>query len=215
MANVSSARIDGVLNVSELRALSAQGVIKRYPKNAIIVSEGDDADTFFIVIAGRVKVYVSDDGSRDFVLRTMGPGEFFGEMILVGQPRAASVVALEAVRLVVLPKRKFQEFILRHPKFSLRLIEKLVLRIQALTENVKSLALIDVYGRVARLLLNMATQHDGKLVILEKLTHQDIAHRVGASREMVSKIIKDLVLGDYVRIDRRRITINKKPPRLW
>jgi CRP/FNR family transcriptional regulator, cyclic AMP receptor protein len=215
MADASPARIDAVLSVSELRALSAQGVIKSYAKNTIIVSEGDDADTFFIVVAGRVKVYVSDDGIRDFVLRTMGPGEFFGEMILVGQPRAASVMATEAVRLVVIPKKKFQDFILHHPQFSLRLIEQLIARIHTLTESVKGLALTDVYGRVVRLLLNMAKQHDGKLVILEKLTQQDFANRVGASREMISKIFKDLVAGDYIRIDHKRITINKNPPRFW
>jgi CRP/FNR family cyclic AMP-dependent transcriptional regulator len=215
MANASPTRTDAVLTVSELRALSAEGVIKRYAKNAIIVSEGDDANTFFIVIAGRVKVFVSDDGIRDFVLRTMGPGEFFGEMILLGQPRAASVMAMEAVRLVVIPKTKFQDFILRHPQFSLHLIEQLIVRIHTLTESVKGLALMDVYGRVARLLLNMAKQHNGELVIEEKVTQQDIASRVGASREMISKIFKELVAGDYIRIVQKRIIINKKPPRLW
>ena len=149
------------------------------------------------------------------MLGTQGPGEYFGEMVLDGGPRSASVMTLEASRFAVIPKNKFRDFVLSHPGFSLHLIEKLIRRTRALTESVKSLALMDVYGRVARLLLALAVPEDGRFVIEERLTQQDIASRVGASREMISRILKDLSIGGYITVDKKRITINKTPPRHW
>ena len=110
---------------------------------------------------------------------------------------------------------RIKVFLLEHPQFAINLIEKLIHRVRALTENVKSLALMDVYGRVAHLLLDLAREHDGKLEVDEKLTQQDIADRVGASREMISKILKDLADGGYITIAQKRITIHRKPPRHW
>lgn len=215
MAAAASTPFSPDLDENELRALAAQGIIKSFPRNAVIVSEGDETDSFFIVVSGRVKVYVSDEDGREVVLRTHGPGEYFGEMVLDGQPRSASVMTIEPARMVVIPKARFRDFVRTHPDFTVHLIEKLIGRVRALTENVKSLALMDVYGRVARLMLDLASQENGKLVIQEKLTQQDIASRVGASREMISKIFKDLAAGGYISIDHKRITINKTPPRHW
>lgn len=215
MVSVASTPFGSDLDENELRALSAQGVVKSFPRSAVIISEGDETDSFFILVSGRVKVYVSDEDGREVVLRTHGPGEYFGEMVLDGQRRSASVMTMEPSRLVVIPKVRFREFVRSHPDFAVHLIENLIGRIRALTESVKSLALMDVYGRVARLMLDLAKNEDGKLVVQEKLTQQDIASRVGASREMVSKIFKDLAAGGYISIDRKRITINKAPPRHW
>ena len=215
VATLNASAIGPDLDENELRALSAQGVIKSYARNTVIVSEGDEIDTFYILISGRVKVYVSDENGREVVLRSLESGEYFGEMILDGQPRSASVMTTEASRLVAIPKSKFRDFVGSHPDFAIRLIEKLIGRVRGLTENVKSLALMDVYGRVARLMLDLAKPEGGKLVVQEKLTQQDIASRVGASREMISKIFKDLVAGGYISIDRKRITLNKTPPRNW
>lgn len=203
------------LNEDELRALSAQGIVKNFPRSTVIVSEDDDTDSLYIVIGGRVKVFVSDEEGREIVLGTQGPGEYFGEMTLDGGPRSASVMTLEPSRFAVIPKNRFRDFLLAHPGFAIHLIEKLIRRTRALTENVKSLALMDVYGRVARLLLDLAEQEDGRLVIREKLTQQDIASRVGASREMISRILKDLTLGGYITVERRQITIHRTPPRHW
>jgi CRP/FNR family transcriptional regulator, cyclic AMP receptor protein len=122
---------------------------------------------------------------------------------------------LEPARLVVIAKAKFRDFMRGHPDFSVHLIENLISRVRALTENVKSLALMDVYGRVARCMLEIAVEKNGKLVIEEKLTQQDVADRVGASREMISRIFKDLAVGGYITIDRKRITIHRTPPRHW
>jgi CRP/FNR family cyclic AMP-dependent transcriptional regulator len=203
------------LEEDELQALFAQGVVKNFAKNTVIVSEGDETDSLYIVIAGSVKVYVGDDEGKEVVLCTQGPGEYFGEMVLDGGPRSASVMTLEPSRFAVITRNRFREFVHDHPAFAIHLIEKLIQRTRALTENVKGLALLDVYGRVARLLLEMAVKEDGVLVIDEKLTQRDIASRVGASREMISRILSDLAAGGYISIDKKRITINKTPPRHW
>ena len=203
------------LNADELKALSAQGVVKSYPKNTIIVSEGDETDSFYIIVDGRVKVFVSDEEGRDVVLATQGAGDYFGEMVLDGGLRSASVATLEPSRFAVIPKARFRDFLYSHPAFSIHLVEKLISRARSLTENVKSLALMDVYGRVARLLIEIAVKENGRLVVPEKLTQQDIASRVGASREMISRIFKDLTIGGYISIDKKRITIHKNPPRHW
>jgi CRP/FNR family cyclic AMP-dependent transcriptional regulator len=206
---------DTHLNAEELRGLAAQGVVKSFPKNTVIVSEGDETDSFYIIVQGRVKVFVSDEDGREIILATQGPGDYFGEMVLDGGPRSASVMTLEPSRFAVIPKTRFRDFLHSHPAFSAHLIEKLIDRTRSLTENVKSLALMDVYGRVARLLLELAVREDGKLVIQERLTQQDIASRVGASREMISRIFKDLTEGGYISIDKKRITVHKAPPRHW
>ena len=112
-------------------------------------------------------------------------------------------------------RASFREFILAHPEFALHLVEKLIQRVRLTTENVKSLALSDVYGRLVKLLLALAVERDGKLVVPEKLTQQDIAERVGASRDMISRLLKDLVAGGYLKVSDRTITILKKPPPGW
>ncbi len=205
----------GQLNAAELRALSEQGVVKSFPRNTIIVTEGDETDSFYIIVAGRVKVFVSEESGKEALLRTQGPGDFFGEMVLDGGPRSASVMTLEDSRFVIIPKAKFREFLVSHPTFAMHLVEHLIRRTRALTESVKNLSLMDVYGRVARLLLELAKIENGRLVINEPLTQQDIASRVGASREMISRILKDLATGGYITVEKKRITINKTPPAHW
>lgn len=203
------------LKHDELQALSREGVLKSYPKNTIIVSEGDETDSFYIIVAGRVKVFVSDEEGREIVLATQAPGDYFGEMVLDGGARSASVMTLESSRFAVIPTGRFRDFLHSHPGFAIHLVEKLIGRTRTLTENVKSLALMDVYGRVARLLLELAVREDGRMMIAERLTQQEVASRVGASREMISRIFKDLIIGGYISIDKKRITIYKNPPRHW
>jgi CRP/FNR family cyclic AMP-dependent transcriptional regulator len=162
-----------------------------------------------------VKVYASDDDGREIILGTQSAGDYFGELVLDGGPRSASVMTLEPSRLAVIPKHRFRDFLTSHPSFSSRLVERLIARVRDLTGNVKSLALMDVYGRVARLMLDLAVEENGRLVVAEKLTQQEIADRVGSSREMISRIFKDLTAGRYISIDNRRITIHRQPPRHW
>jgi CRP/FNR family cyclic AMP-dependent transcriptional regulator len=203
------------LTAAELRALSEQGTVKSFQKNAVIVSEGDETESLYVILSGRVKVFVADESGKEIVLGTQGPGEYFGEMVLDGGPRSASVMTLEPSRFVVIPKRNVRDFLRGQPEFAIRLIEKLIHRSRALTASVKNLALMDVYGRVARLLLDLAEDDGGTLVIREKLTQQDIASRVGASREMVSKILNDLATGGYLSVSHKRITLHRVPPRHW
>ena len=137
-------------------------------------------------------------------------------MMLDGGARSASVVTVEPTVCAVVHREQFREFILKNPDFALHLIEKLILRVRQTTEDVKSLALTDVYGRLVRLLNALATPTEGgRFVVPEKLTQQAIAERVGASRDMIGKLFKDLTAGGYLTIEDRTITIEKKLPTGW
>jgi CRP/FNR family cyclic AMP-dependent transcriptional regulator len=136
-------------------------------------------------------------------------------MSLDGSPRSASVTTIEPTTCALVARANFRDFILAHPDFALHLIEKLIQRVRLTTENVKSLALEDVYGRLVKLLLTLAVERNGTFIVPEKLTQQDIAERVGASRDMISRLFKDLVAGGYLLIQDKQITILKKPPPGW
>ena len=198
-----------------LREIAAAGVVRNFPKNAILINEGDTADSLFIVLSGRIKVFASNEAGREIVLSFFGPGEYVGEMSLDGRPRSASVMTVEPTTCAIVNRASFREFLLAHPDFALNLIEKLIQRVRITTENVKSLALTDVYGRLVRLITTLAVERDGVMTVPEKLTQQDIAERVGASRDMISRLLKDLVTGGYLRIVDKKITILKKPPTAW
>ena len=199
----------------ELNEISSHGVVRNYPKQAVILNEGDSSDSLYIVLEGRVKAFVADAAGHEVVLSTMGPGEYFGEMALDRRPRSASIMTLVSSRFLIVPGDEFRGFLASHPAFALSLVEKLIYKVRALTESVKSLAFMDVYGRVARLLLELAEDRDGRLVIGERLTQQDIASRVGASREMIGLILRDLTVGGYISVAGREITINREPPKHW
>jgi CRP/FNR family cyclic AMP-dependent transcriptional regulator len=203
------------LSDEELRAFSAHGTARSFPKNAAVVNEGERSDAIYFILSGRVKVYLRNQGGKEVVLNVHGPGEYFGELILDEGPRSASVVTLEPSKLLAVTKADFRQFVLSHPDFAMKLIQRLMGRVRALTDNVKNLALMDVYGRVARLLLELAAEEDGEMLVREKLTHRDIASRVGASREMVSRILKDLVSGGYIRTKNRQIVLDRDLPARW
>jgi CRP/FNR family cyclic AMP-dependent transcriptional regulator len=136
-------------------------------------------------------------------------------MSLDGARRSESVITVDPTTCAVVNRAHFREFVLAHPDFALHLIERLIHRVRVTTSNLKSLALSDVYGRLVRLLNALAQLDDGKHVVPEKLTQQDIADRVGASRDMIGKLMKDLVAGGYLAIEDRTITILKKLPTGW
>jgi len=204
------------LSDADLMAVGSHGIARSYPKNTIIVTEGDKTDSLYVILEGRVKVFVSDDSGNEVLLLTQGAGEYFGELVLDEGPRSASIMTLEPSRFLVVPKADFREFVMHNPAFALSLIEKLIGRVRSLTASVKSLAHMDVYGRVARLLLDLAEESGGgKLSIPQRLTQQDIASRIGASREMVSRILKDLSTGGYLTQSRTGIVLHRKPPEHW
>jgi CRP/FNR family cyclic AMP-dependent transcriptional regulator len=203
------------LTEATLRAIAAGGVVRSYPRNVVLIREGDQGDSLFIVVSGRVKVYASNAAGKEVVIDFHGPGEYVGEMSLDGAPRSASVITVEPTTCAVVSRAQFREFVLAHPDFALHLIEKLIHRARLATDNVKSLALSDVYGRLVRLLHALAVEQDGRQVVPEKLTQQDIAERVGSSRDMISRLMKDLVAGGYVTVDDRIITLLRKLPPAW
>ena len=198
-----------------LAKIAQRAPSRTFLRNAIILSEGDDSDTLYVLLAGRAKVFVADEQGHELQLNQIGPGEYFGDVTLDGGPRSASVMALEACRCAVLKSAEVARLMTEHPEFALHLTRKLAHRVRALTSSVRDLALMDVYGRVARLLLELAEDEDGRLVIKEKLTQKDIAQRVGASREMISRIFSDLAAGGYVRKEDGRLLIVRKPPAHW
>ena len=198
-----------------VRTLAERGQVRSFPKGSIIINEGDRGDSLFVIITGRVKVFVSDDEGREMVLADHGPGDYVGEMALDGRPRSASVITMEPTTCSVVTREALRDAIVANPDFALALITTLIDRARTTTTNVKNLALMDVYGRVARLLLSLATEQDGKLLVRERMTQQEIADRVGASRDMISRIFKDLTIGGYVTVVDRQITINRRPPQRW
>jgi CRP/FNR family cyclic AMP-dependent transcriptional regulator len=198
-----------------LNAIAASGVVRKFPKNTVLINEGDQNDTLYIILAGKVKVFASNDAGKEVVIDFHGPGEYVGEMTLDGSPRSASVITVEPTSAAVVSRAHFREFILAHPDFALHLIEKLIARVRRTTENMKSLALSDVYGRLIRLINSLSTTVDGRLVVGEKLTQQDIAERIGSSRDMISRLMKDLVAGGYLMLEERTNVILKKPPPAW
>ncbi|CAG0952817.1 cAMP-activated global transcriptional regulator CRP [Burkholderiales bacterium] len=204
------------LEEATLRAIAETGIVRTFPKNTVLIHEGDSGDALYIVLSGRVKVYASNAQGREFAIAFHGAGEYVGEMTLDGGVRSASVVTMEPTVCAVVHREQFREFILKNPDFALHLIEKLINRVRATTEDVKSLALTDVYGRLVRLLNALATPlGDGTSVVPERLTQQAIAERVGASRDMIGKLFKDLVAGGYLAIEDRTITILRKLPTGW
>jgi CRP/FNR family cyclic AMP-dependent transcriptional regulator len=186
-----------------LRRIAETGVVRAFPRNTVLINEGDVGDSLYVV------------SGREFVIDFHGPGEYVGEMSLDGAPRSASVMTVEPTTCAVVNRAQFRDFLLVHPDFAMHLIERLIRRIRVTTGNLKSLALSDVYGRLVRLLNALVQDVEGKAVVPERLTQQEIADRVGASRDMIGKLMKDLVAGGYLAIEDRTITILKKLPTGW
>ncbi len=199
----------------DLRTLADKALVKTFPKNTIIVSEGELTEPLYVVLSGKVKVYLGDESGKELILEIKGPGGYFGEMVLDEGPRSASVMTIEPSEFAVIPKAVFKNLLLQHPDIALHVMKNLIHMARGLNKNVKSLAMLDVYGRVSRLLLDLAVKQDGKLVIPEKLTQREMASRVGSTREMINRILRDLTFGGYIKIEGRQIVINKVLPRRW
>ncbi len=209
LANIS---LFAGLSDESLQAIDALTTTRNYPKNSIIINEGDVSNSLYLLMEGRVKVYLSDEDGREFILNTLKPGEYFGEWgLLDDERRSASVMTTEKCMFKLLHQKDFDRLRSEHPDINQSLMVNLVARIRELTENVKALALKDVYGRIRKLLNDMAESGDGT-IIEEKLTQQEIANRVGSSREMVARILKDLTSGQYIQVEKKQIEILKPLP---
>ena len=190
-----------VLPENQLALLTGVVSRKSFPRGTTIIATGDVTESLFVVISGRLKVMMSDDEGREVILAILGPNEFFGEMGMIDDaPRSASVVALEACELLSLSKRDFRRCLAENFEMAMTVMRGLVTRLREADQKIGSLALMDVYGRVAHLLLEMAETVDGRKVVTKKLAKQDIAKMIGASREMVSRVMKDLQAGGYIEV---------------
>lgn len=196
-------------------ALVALGVVRSYPKNTVLVQEGDKGDQFYVLLAGKLKVFLADDDGKEIVVDMLNPKQYFGEMALDGESRSASVMTVEASKLAVIQRDDFKRFLAENPEAAFALIVTLIRRARNLTRTIGNLALLDVYGRVARLLIDNASDESGKRVVTEKMSQQEIAQRIGSSREMVSRILSDLKEGGYLSIEGGRIVIKQTLPKHW
>jgi CRP/FNR family transcriptional regulator, cyclic AMP receptor protein len=203
------------LDEDALRALAPHGAVRSFPRNSVVVNEGDATDSLYILLSGRVKAYVSEADGREIVLSTVGVGDYFGEMVLDGGPRSASVMTLEPCRFFVIPRGDIEGLLERNPAFARHLIRMLIAKVRTLTQKVLDLALKDVYGRFVKFIDENAIEQSGTRVVPERLTQHDIAARIGGSREMVNRIVKDLSAGGYISVDAKQITVHKKLPAHW
>ena len=201
---------------ASLRALAVRGDVRRFRKGTIVIHEGDLGDTLFILLSGRVKIYCINDHAREITFGVFGAGEYFGEMALDGGPRSASVITLEPTVCAVVRRSDILAFIAQVPEFSFEMLSRVIQRLRLATRDARNLAFIDVYGRLTRLLNELARPLlDGRRRIAERITHQEIASRVGCSREMVSRILKDLSQGGYLVVEDRHIVLTAKLPQRW
>ena len=189
------------LSEDQLLLLTKVVIREQFSKNQIIFNAGEKTEMLYVVISGRLKVAMGDDQGKEVVLAMLGPGEYFGEMALLdGGARSANVIAVAACELLCLSKYEFTKFLENNFSMNMMLIRGLVKRLREADKKISSLALMDVYGRVARLLLEMAETIDGQRAIVKKIARKDIGNMIGASREMVTRVMKDLETRGMIEI---------------
>jgi CRP/FNR family cyclic AMP-dependent transcriptional regulator len=203
------------LDEQALRELSPNGAVRPYAKNAVVVSEGDLTDSLYVILSGRVKVFVTDEEGKEAVLATIPAGDYFGELVLDGGPRGASIMALEPCRFFVIPQGDVEHMLAARPEFARDLIRKLIGKVRSLTNRVRDLAMKDVYARLVTFLEENATGEGGRRALHERLTQAEIAARIGGSREMVSRILRDLEKGGHVAVESKVVVLKGKLPRHW
>jgi len=192
----------------QLGALLSFAQHRRYPRNSIILHAGDDTDALYIILSGKVKVLIPDEEGHEVILTNLGPQDFFGEMGLLDDlPASASVQTLEPCEMLRISKAGFISCLKDNFEAAMLIIRNLVKRLRDADRKIESLALIDVYGRVARLLIDMAQEIDGKWIVQRAPPKQEIAHMIGASREMVSRVVKDLQQRGLIRTEKRKIVV--------
>ena len=199
-----------------LHELAAKAKYAKFLKNATIISEGDETTSLYVLLSGRVRVFSSFEEGREITLLTQEAGSYFGELALLTQePRSASVITLEKTECGVIAKADFLSWLQAHPDVAITLLGVLSEKIRTLTERVKQLALSNVYERTVRELQLMARKEGEQLVIENMPTQQELANIVGASREMINKIIKGLIKGGYIAQQDKALVIVNKLPNAW
>lgn len=202
------------LTPKELQEVAKLFVVRAYQKDAIVATEGDRLELFNVILSGKSQAFWRDQAGHQLKLGVDGPGGHFVDATLGGEPTLVSVIAVEDLRLASIPMAQLKQLLLRHPQVAVVLLMEVVARLRRLLARTKTLTMEDVYGRVVKLLLARAEEADGKLGAA-RLTHAEIGQSVGATREMVGRVLRDLARGGYVKIDRGRITLLRKLPSRW
>ena len=205
------------LGEAELGIIAGLTTQKSVPKNTLVISEGDDTSAMYVIKEGKVKVTLTNEDGKELILTTLQHGDNFGELALLDDnQRSANVYALENCVFIVLHKADFFQLLKHNSLVSMGVIRYLCKKVRYATEIAQSLALLDVYGRLVKLLHDLSVpSENGKLVVATPMTHQDIASRVGCGREMITNILKGLKKGRYLTIENKIITINKKLPQAY
>jgi CRP/FNR family cyclic AMP-dependent transcriptional regulator len=192
----------------QMAALLSYVQRRSYPRGAAILRAGDETDALYVILSGRVKVLIPDEEGHEVILSVMGGQEFVGEMgLLDGLPSSATVETLEPCEMLRLPRTAFLSCLEDNGEVAMLVLRNLIKRLRDADRKIESLALIDVYGRVARLIIDMAEQIDGNWVVQRAPAKQEIARMIGASREMVSRVVKDLQEKNLIRTDKRKIIV--------
>ncbi len=195
---------------TQLDHIARMAVLRRVPRHKTIVFVGAKTDALFVIVSGSAKVLNRDAEGREVILSMLEAGECFGEMGLIDDsPRSADVVTNEPCDLLVISKADFTRALSENTDLCLNIMKSLVLRLREANHKIESLALMDVYGRVAKLLLDSSEKENGVRVVKRKITKLDMAKMVGASREMVSRVMKDLEHRGFIRVESGRIILNE------
>lgn len=211
-------KIPFLSNISDdaLHTLVEKAKQSKFPKQSTILMEGDESSSLYIILSGKVRVFSSDDKSKEVTLLVQEPGSYFGEIALLSdEPRSASVASLEPTVCAVISKSDFISWLMTHPEVAIMLLGVLSDKIRHLTEKVRQLALSNVYERTIKALQDMAIAQGDTWIIEKRPTQQDLASMVGASREMINKIMHELTKGGYVSLEEKSLIINKKLPASW
>jgi CRP/FNR family cyclic AMP-dependent transcriptional regulator len=200
---------------SALAASARAGVVRRYAKRTILISEGEPGTSLYIVLSGKLKIFTSDPDGKEFLFDVYGRGEIVGEMAIDGDLRSASVEAVEDTVCASVPLDAFRSQVKSDPDFAFDLILTLIRRSRHATSHARSLALESAYERLAALLQAAAVEENGETVISEELSQQDLADRIGTSRDMVSKIFKELKKGGYLSYEKKRVVLHRPLPARW
>jgi CRP/FNR family cyclic AMP-dependent transcriptional regulator len=198
-----------------LTELARRGDTRTWELGMTVVSEGEVADCLYIIHSGELRAVVAGEGGRQVELNTLGPGEFFGELMLSGMLRAATVEVTVRARLTRVPRAEVEQVLTARPDLALQMIHSLVQRVRTLTHTVGRLASVDVYGRLVGLFEALAVDDNGRRVVRGPMSQARIAERLGASKAMVNRLLQDLARGGYIEVTRGHIALLKKLPPRW
>ena len=206
-----------VEQVDEILAeLAKRGETRSWEPGTAVVTEGELADCMYIIHAGELRAVIAGDGGRMIELNTLGAGEIFGELMLSGGLRAATVAVVVRARLTRVTRAEVERLLAARPDLAVQLIQRLVQRVRTLTHTVGRLASVDVYGRLVGLFDALAIDDgQGRRTVPGPLSQARIAERLGASRAMVNRLLQDLARGGYIEVSRQRIVLLKKLPPKW